>query len=91
MPLWYAHYDNSPSFSDYSSFGGWSEPYAKQVNFRLNSANSSSSFIFSCFSDCIFLIFVVCRGHYAVLWIRCRQELCAQVGLSNMFSYLLCD
>ncbi|CAN0174075.1 unnamed protein product, partial [Ectocarpus fasciculatus] len=30
MPLWYAHYDNSPSFSDYSSFGGWSEPYAKQ-------------------------------------------------------------
>ena len=31
LPLWYAHYDNSPSFSDFSAFGGWSEPYAKQV------------------------------------------------------------
>ena len=31
MPLWYAHYDNIPSFSDFSSFGGWTTPYAKQV------------------------------------------------------------
>ena len=31
MPLWYAHYDNNPSFSDFSPFGGWKEPYAKQV------------------------------------------------------------
>ena len=23
MPLWYAHYDNTPSFSDFSGFGGW--------------------------------------------------------------------
>lgn len=23
MPLWYAHYDNTPSFSDFASFGGW--------------------------------------------------------------------
>jgi len=32
LPLWYAHYDGSPSFSDWSrvSFGGWSQPYAKQ-------------------------------------------------------------
>ena len=30
LPLWYAHYDNNPSFSDYSSFGCWSSPYAKQ-------------------------------------------------------------
>lgn len=30
MPLWYAHYDNTPSFSDFSAFGGWKEPYAKQ-------------------------------------------------------------
>ena len=29
-PLWYAHYDNKPSFSDFSSFGGWKTPYAKQ-------------------------------------------------------------
>ncbi len=28
--LWYAHYDNSPSFSDFSSFGGWSKPHMKQ-------------------------------------------------------------
>lgn len=31
LPLWYAHYDNNPSFSDYSkySFGGWSTPNIK--------------------------------------------------------------
>lgn len=28
--LWYAHYDNSPSFSDFSAFGGWTSPYIKQ-------------------------------------------------------------
>lgn len=28
--LWYAHYDNSASFSDFSSFGGWSKPNIKQ-------------------------------------------------------------
>ena len=30
LPLWYAHYDNSASFSDYSSFGGWKTPAVKQ-------------------------------------------------------------
>lgn len=32
LPLWYAHYDNSASFSDYPnySFGGWSKPSIKQ-------------------------------------------------------------
>jgi len=32
FPLWYAHYDSNPSFSDYPSysFSGWGEPYAKQ-------------------------------------------------------------
>jgi hypothetical protein len=30
MPLWYAHYDNSPSFSDFSAFGGWTKPAIKQ-------------------------------------------------------------
>lgn len=30
LPLWYAHYDNSQSFSDFSSFGGWTQPHAKQ-------------------------------------------------------------
>lgn len=29
-PLWYAHYDNNPSFSDFSEFGCWSTPWAKQ-------------------------------------------------------------
>ncbi len=28
--LWYAHYDNLPNFSDFSSFGGWSKPVMKQ-------------------------------------------------------------
>ena len=26
----YAHYDGNPSFSDFSSFGGWTSPHAKQ-------------------------------------------------------------
>jgi len=29
-PLWYAHYDNNPSFSDFAAFGGWTSPFAKQ-------------------------------------------------------------
>lgn len=29
-PLWYPHYDNNPSFSDWASFGGWSSPAIKQ-------------------------------------------------------------
>ena len=30
VPLWYAHYDNDPSFRDYKAFGGWSKPSIKQ-------------------------------------------------------------
>jgi len=30
LPLWYAHYDNTASFSDFSTFGGWKSPHAKQ-------------------------------------------------------------
>ena len=30
LPLWYAHYDNSPSFSDWTAYGGWSAPSIKQ-------------------------------------------------------------
>ena len=29
-PLWYPHYDNSASFSDFVPFGGWSKPAIKQ-------------------------------------------------------------
>ena len=29
-PLWYPHYDSNPSFSDFSSFGGWNSPSVKQ-------------------------------------------------------------
>lgn len=32
LPLWYAHYDNTPSFGDFSSFGGWSTPTIKQYS-----------------------------------------------------------
>eukprot|EP00347_Sterkiella_histriomuscorum_P021923 403332301 len=30
VPLWYAHYDNSASFSDFKAFGGWTKPHIKQ-------------------------------------------------------------
>jgi len=29
-PLWYAHYDNNPSFSDFTPFNGWTSPSMKQ-------------------------------------------------------------
>eukprot|EP01105_Mastigella_eilhardi_P019969 TRINITY_DN4724_c0_g1_i1.p1 TRINITY_DN4724_c0_g1~~TRINITY_DN4724_c0_g1_i1.p1 ORF type:complete len:255 (-),score=58.17 TRINITY_DN4724_c0_g1_i1:61-825(-) len=29
-PLWYAHYDSNPSFSDFETFGGWTSPSIKQ-------------------------------------------------------------
>jgi len=32
FPIWYAHYDNNPSFSDWRSFGGWAHPVAKQYS-----------------------------------------------------------
>ena len=31
-PLWYAHYDDNPSFSDFVAFGGWTKPNIKQYN-----------------------------------------------------------
>lgn len=31
-PLWYAHYDNKPSFSDFVPFGGFSKPAVKQFS-----------------------------------------------------------
>jgi hypothetical protein len=30
LPLWYAHYDGNADFSDYTAFGSWSKPWAKQ-------------------------------------------------------------
>jgi len=30
MPLWYAHYDAKPAFSDFASFAGWTTPFMKQ-------------------------------------------------------------
>jgi GH25 family lysozyme M1 (1,4-beta-N-acetylmuramidase) len=30
IPLWYAHYDNTPSFADFQAFGGWKTPSIKQ-------------------------------------------------------------
>jgi hypothetical protein len=30
LPIWYAHYDNLPNFSDWKPFGGWQKPNIKQ-------------------------------------------------------------
>ena len=30
LPIWYAHYDGSPAFSDFTGFGGWRSPSIKQ-------------------------------------------------------------
>eukprot|EP00817_Percolomonadidae_sp_ATCC50343_P003075 CAMPEP_0117426674 /NCGR_PEP_ID=MMETSP0758-20121206/6719_1 /TAXON_ID=63605 /ORGANISM="Percolomonas cosmopolitus, Strain AE-1 (ATCC 50343)" /LENGTH=246 /DNA_ID=CAMNT_0005211941 /DNA_START=26 /DNA_END=766 /DNA_ORIENTATION=+ len=36
MPIWYAHYDNNPSYSDWSPFGGWHSPSMKQYHGTTN-------------------------------------------------------
>jgi len=41
FPLWYAHYDNNPSFSDFKEFGGWTKPYAKQYSDKGNKCGVS--------------------------------------------------
>ena len=30
IPLWYSHPDNTQSFDDFQTFGGWTEPSMKQ-------------------------------------------------------------
>ena len=34
--LWYPHYDNNPSFSDWVPFGGWTKPAIKQYKGTTN-------------------------------------------------------
>ncbi|XP_062513430.1 probable GH family 25 lysozyme 2 [Corticium candelabrum] len=32
VPLWYPHFETAPSFSDFTSFGGWARPNIKQFD-----------------------------------------------------------
>ena len=32
LPLWYSHFDNNPTFSDFLPFGGWTKPSIKQYS-----------------------------------------------------------
>eukprot|EP00042_Codosiga_hollandica_P023982 m.98181 g.98181 ORF g.98181 m.98181 type:complete len:219 (+) comp51387_c0_seq2:3-659(+) len=41
LPLWYAHYDNNPSFSDFTAFAGWTKPTMKQYNGNTNLCSTS--------------------------------------------------
>lgn len=36
MPVWYAHYDDRPSYYDWVPFGGWREPAMKQYHGTTN-------------------------------------------------------
>jgi hypothetical protein len=46
VQLWYPHYDGSPSFSDFSAFGGWHKPTIKQFagNVPLCGANVDKNY-----------------------------------------------
>ena len=35
LPLWYAHYDDDASFSDFTGYGGWARPAMKQYDGNL--------------------------------------------------------
>lgn len=43
VPLWYAHYDHTPSFNDFASlpFGSWKTPFAKQYSGTTNMCGGS--------------------------------------------------
>ena len=40
--LWYAHYDNNPSFSDFYPFGPFTSAFAKQYNDNCNTCGLNS-------------------------------------------------
>ncbi len=42
LPLWYADYDGTPTFNDFSAFGGWDHPSMKQ--FTDQGAKCSASY-----------------------------------------------
>jgi GH25 family lysozyme M1 (1,4-beta-N-acetylmuramidase) len=44
FPLWYAHYDNDDSFSDFEPFGGWREPSMKQYKGTTKMCNGEVDF-----------------------------------------------
>lgn len=46
-PLWYPHYDGNPSFSDFYSFGGWTQPAIKQ--YQGTTSYCSASVDLSCY------------------------------------------
>jgi len=46
--IWYAHYDFNANCSDFSPFGGWTAPYAKQFSDRGSDCNSSYDINYVC-------------------------------------------
>jgi len=40
-PLWYPHYDNNPSYSDWYNFGGWTKPSIKQYTGTTSTCGAS--------------------------------------------------
>jgi len=42
LPLWYAHLDNDTSFSDFTSFGGWTAPTLKMYQGPISACNTDS-------------------------------------------------
>lgn len=41
LPLWYAHYDSNPSYSDFTEFGGWTKPSIKQYQGTTSTCSAS--------------------------------------------------
>ncbi len=41
IPLWYAHYDHTPSFADWTPFAGWTKPHIKQYAGTTSLCNSN--------------------------------------------------
>jgi len=40
LPLWYAHFDSRAACDDFSNFGGWTSPFAKQFTDKASSTIS---------------------------------------------------
>lgn len=40
LPLWYSSLNEVASFDDFTAFGGFTKPYAKQFVYMLNTCNA---------------------------------------------------
>lgn len=83
-PLWYAHYDGLPTFSDFSPFNGWSSPAMKvsisphllflhNTVFWCRSDVATAFLVATCVVGLLFVIVVCSNSRMLVQSVACRM------------------